>query len=138
MVYSVILDQLATAQINLLTAQINCALINDSYIPSQNHTSYNDILANQIIATNYSPGGKPLLNKTLNNGRFDADDIQWDNMQPSPKPKYAIIYNNSPVNNNDKTLIACYNLINDKINTIDSTDFIIRWNILGILNLAIE
>jgi len=136
MVYSVILDKLAQGQINLLSASIHCALVSASYVPSQSHTSYADIVATQIIATNYTAGGKPLLNKTLNNGRFDADDIQWDDMQA--EAQFTIIYNNTPATVTDKTLIACYDLRDTGITNPETSDFIIRWNMLGILNLAID
>ena len=117
---------------------IRVMLLTDEYIPNQvTNRVIGDISANEVVGTNYTAGGKSLVNKTVehtnNVTKFNADEIWWDNSTLTVK--YAVLYDNTPENAEDKTLLSFVDF-NENVSSFDGT-FKIVWNAGGIFTVTV-
>ena len=130
-----------TGKLNDLSAEgtdIRVMLLTDDYIPNQvTNQVIGDISEHEVIGTNYGAGGKSLVNKTVDHTNnvttFNADEIWWDNSTLTVK--YAVLYDNTPVDAADKTLISFVDF-NENVSSFDGT-FKIVWNAGGIFTVTV-
>ena len=117
---------------------IRVMLLTDDYVPNQvTDKVIGDVSENEVVGTNYDPAGKSLQNKVVTHNNnvttFTADEIWWDNSTLSVK--YAVLYDNTPVDPADKTLISFVDF-NEVVSSFDGT-FKIVWNAGGIFTVTV-
>lgn len=89
-------------------------------------------------ATGYTAGGQALANvavttTTTNDAKFDADDVTWTASGGSIDAAYAIIYNDTDVNDPHIAFID----FGGTQSAGDGTDFKVVWNVNGIFTFTV-
>ena len=89
--------------------EIRCALLSDSYTPSQNiDDSWSDVSEHEIEGEGYNSGGEEITNKSLEqiDGAtiFDGDNPEWTNT--TLDARWAVFYDDTPTGDTDKKLIS--------------------------------
>lgn len=89
-------------------------------------------------ATGYTAGGQALANvavttTTTNDAKFDADDVTWTASGGSIDAAYAIIYNDTDVNDPPIAFID----FGGTQSAGDGTDFKVVWNVNGIFTFTV-
>lgn len=137
-IYPHVLKHLQLGAINLEGHDIRVALLKASYSPGA-HEYWSDVSTHEVSGAGYQAGGKSLANKsvTVNTttgvATFDADDVNW--ADSTITARYAVIYNNTPEQSDQKQLICIIDFGEDKIST--SGNFTIEWDANGIFRLTI-
>jgi hypothetical protein len=126
-----------TVAINLKAGAdtIKCALLTSSYTPNiDTHDYWDDVSANEVSGTGYTPDGETLANQAVTqdntNDRavFDADDVTWSSSTITAR--YAVLYKytGTPATS---PLICYFDFTSDKSSS--NADFTIQWNAVGIM-----
>ena len=89
-------------------------------------------------STGYTAGGQTLANVavttvTTNDAKFDADDVVWTASGGSITASYAIIYNDTDVNDPPLAFID----FDGSQSAGDTTDFKVVWNANGIFTFTV-
>jgi hypothetical protein len=86
-----------TPSFDWLSDTIKVALLNSSYVPSQDtHKLFSEVDSREVTGTGYTAGGATLAGKTLtytagtNVNMFDANDTTW--ATSAITARYAVIY----------------------------------------------
>lgn len=125
--------------ISSASTEIKVMLLSTAYAPNQDtHQSKADITG-EVTGTAYVAGGVTLTNKALaydagtNTIKFDADDVSW--LNSTITARYAVIYDNTPVADADKKLLAYVDFGENKVSS-DGT-FKILWHTDGIFKVTV-
>jgi hypothetical protein len=119
---------------------IKIMLCTSSYTPNQDTHEYKDDVTNEVSGDGYTAGGATLANKSItytgatNVLKLDADDVTWSSSTITAR--YAVIYDDTPVEDSAKPLICYIDFGEDKISNLG--DFIIEINSDGILTFTME
>lgn len=140
-VYSQLLEGAFDKEIDILADTIKVALVTSSYTPDQDaHNYWDDVVANEITGTGYTEDGITLSTKVFsytsgtNTWKFDADDVSWTSSTLTAR--YAVIYNNTPAADSDKSLIAYVDFGSNQSSS--SGTFSIQWNANGIFTITVD
>ena len=117
---------------------IKVALLADTYTPAQEtHTSWDDVSVDEVTGTGYSAGGQSLTSETITEATrvttFDADNVSWTNSTITAM--YAVIYDNTPVDDVDKKLVGWIDFGENK--SSENGTFEIQWDSAGILTFTV-
>jgi len=129
-VYNKFINDILLGSVNLINDDIMCALLKNTYLPSDNDITWDSISSHEVSGAGYIAGGKLLQNKVIIEGKFfDADNLSWPNSSID-NARYIVLYNNTAPT---PALIACFDLLKDK--STNNSDFTIEWDVSGILLL---
>lgn len=136
--YNAAFTALANKEIDWGSDTIRVILLASTYTPNQSgHDYLDDVIAHEITATGYTPGGATLANKTETYAgqvkRFDADDVIWP--EASITARFLVLVDFSPATNATRPLIAYTDFGEDKIST--DADFKIAWHADGIFAITV-
>lgn len=138
-VYNTFKQKIMTAEVDLDTDTIKCALLTSSYTSDiDNHAAWSDVSANEVSGTGYTTLGATLSGVTVmrdltnDKGVFDANDVTWANSTITAR--YAVLYKYVAGSSTTSWLICCFDFTTDKSSS--NGDFTIQWNASGILNLS--
>jgi len=116
-------------------ASVKVAMVTSSYVPSQSHTAYTDVVSYEISGGDYTVGGLLLSGKTIttftNQVRLDAVDVAWSSLPV--KPRYAIIYDSTNASPAQRSLFGYMDL-----GTLRGRKLRIKWPSQGVLTLTVE
>lgn len=135
--YGGVLQSLAAKQINLSSDALNVMLLTSSYTPSDTHRYMSD-LADEVVGTGYTTGGKALTTVTVTYSTItktltlNADPIAWANSTITAR--YAVIVDTTPGSAAANPLIGYVDFGADVSDT--NGTFQINWNASGILTLS--
>lgn len=114
--------------------RVYCALLTSAYTPDSTD-DHSTIIAAEVSSANYTAGGEviatPVVDLSGSNAYFDGDDSEWSNVTFSAR--YAYLYH-SVATLGTKTPIALIDF--GQTYAVDSADFTIAWNAVGILLMA--
>lgn len=127
-------------EIDLDTDTIKVALLTSAYTPNQDvHDYFDDVVANEVTGTGYTPGGATLTGKTVsynastNETTFDADDVVL--ASSTITARYAVVYDASPGTNATRPLIGYVDFTSDQSST--NGNFTITWDATGIVKITV-
>lgn len=133
--------KLGNKEIDLDTDDIKIMLCTSSYVPNQDTHIYKSSITNEVANGNgYTTGGISLANKALsydagtNVTKFDADDVSWTTSTITAR--YAVIYDNTPATDAEKSLIAYIDFGTDQSSS--NGTFSIAFNTSGIFGVTVS
>lgn len=121
-----------TGKLNVESDVIKVALMTSSYTVNKDTNAFDNTY--EVSGTGYTAGGATLANShayqddTLDNAKWDADDVEWPNSTITAR--YAILYNTT----NSDAIVCVFDFENDQTST--NGLFAIRWNASGIMTLS--
>lgn len=127
-------------RINYMSDDIAVALCTSLYSPDLDADMFWSDVDNEVVGGNYPAGGVVLTGKSLeydspnNQTKFKAGNIVIPNSTITAR--YAVIYDKTPVADEDKCLLGYIDFGEDKIS--DADDFTINWHSDGILRGIVE
>lgn len=113
-------------EIDLLTDDLKLALFTSSFSPSALDEFFSD-LANEVVGSGYTAGGKSLSGRSIVSGVFDANDVIWN--PSSITARYAVLYHDTGDPSTSR-LIRCYDPGAEK--TSSSNSFVAQFDGAGI------
>jgi|LSQX01.3.fsa_nt_gb hypothetical protein len=132
-VYTDFIYNFVSQSLNIVEKNLRIALFNAGYSPDPDHTTYSEIINNEIDGNGYIAGGNPLTGVAIvkdnenNVVKIVADDVSWESA--SITCRYAVVY----VEDGEE-LVACFDFGTDK--TSLNGAFIIEWSEDGMLQLG--
>lgn len=124
---------------SILSQDINCALLANTYTPNQNtHVYFSDVLSHEVSGTGYTHLGVTLASKTCTNSAhvttFDAADVQW--ATSTITARYAVLFYNKSgdTDHTASVLIGYVDFGSDAMST--GGTFTISWSASGIMNFT--
>jgi hypothetical protein len=122
------------AEINLNdTANIKLALVASGYTFSAAHTTWADVVANEVATgTGYTTGGEVLASLSVNATRFDAADVVWTALTKTFRG--GVLYLDGTYLTIVKPLIAFILFDSTPADIVMAgADFTVTWNASGII-----
>lgn len=124
-VYYNFMDSFFKGEHDLVDDSLKVILLDASYSPDRSsHTTYSDVIANEVSGTGYSAGGALLDNKAWARSgswfELTARDVGWYNLSASPR--WAVLYNDT---HGSDELIAYFDLGSNQ--SPDGTTMLIEW-----------
>ena len=137
--HNYLLKQYTSSPIDWASDQVRVALMTEAYEPNVTvDTFYSDINASEVSGTGYTSGGKGLtgvaVTQTGGEVKVDADDVTWAQTASGfNNARYGVLYKDS----GSSTTSLLYGYIDfGTLKGVDSTDFIISWNDLGVFTVS--
>ena len=136
--YTIGLQGINRALIDLDTDTIMCALLTSSYTPGRTtHDTWSDVSGTEITGTGYTGDGVALANKVVSHAggtvTFDADDVSW--AAASFTAKYAVLVKKAGGSLVAGDLLVAYLDLDTGGGSVTATaaTFTVAWNAAGIL-----
>lgn len=135
-IYNIAKTNFANSSVDYLNDDIKIALVYGYTIDVDNHSSFADVVVNEVLGPGYIGGGTSLTTKTISQDNstdrtyFKADDVNWEGTTVSSNG--AIIYKNS--GDNLTSPLICY-IDFSTVYTTTNQNFIIKWSIDGVFHL---
>ena len=123
-VFSSYLHDSIAGEIDLLSNDIKCALMNSSYTPVISDTVFDDTY--EVVGTGYTPGGKSMTGKMALEEVLRSSALTWSNCTIRDI-KWAVLYNSS----NSNRLIAAFEF--DTVRRTRSGSIQISWAASGVI-----